>query len=136
MVTFIFALVLGISLALFATQNTAGASLNLYSYPLSNIPLYLIVFGSMLLGVIISLIFNLVDAVGSFFTIQGKNSQIRATAKTNEDLRRSIHDLEIENARLRGEKADVVRQAETKEEDHVRPYRPSWFDRFKNGLTW
>lgn len=106
----------GLFLAYFATQNTQGVSISLNEYSLINIPLYVLVIGSLLLGLVISSFFSLLNWVSSFLTLRGKDSQIKETSKVIEELKVQIHDLELENATLKGDEKVVFVEKDAEED--------------------
>lgn len=108
MVTMVIIIVIVLSLifAFFATQNTSGVTLRIGATMLVNLPLYLVVLGSLLVGFLISWIFSLIDSLSSKFTIHGKDSTIKQTKKTVVDLTKKVHQLELENAKLETELRD------------------------------
>lgn len=95
--------VFGIGVAYFATQNTQAVSITLAGYPLSGTPLYLIVLVSLLLGFVVSWIISLVDVISSALKIHGKDSAIKDSNKQISELTKRVHQLELENERLKGE---------------------------------
>ena len=95
--------VFGIGVAFFATQNTQAIPLNFATYSLSAIPLYLIVLVSLLLGFAVSWLIGLVDVISSAFKIHGKESTIKDANKQISELTKKVHQLELENERLKGE---------------------------------
>lgn len=94
----------GILFAVFATQNTSMTTITVANYQLTGIPLYIIVLGGLLVGVVISTILSFFDALGTFFTLHGKDSAITTQRRTITDLKQKIRDLEMDNAKLRGER--------------------------------
>lgn len=101
MVTLILLVLFGILAAFFATQNTTHASVTIASYTLADIPMYLIVLGSLLIGLLLSSIISLVNSISSSFTLHGKDVKIKETKKTVVELTKQIHQLELENAKLK-----------------------------------
>ncbi len=95
--------VFGIGVAYFATQNTQATSIVLGGYTLTGTPLYLIVLGSLLLGFVVSWIISLVDVISSALKIHGKDSAIKDSNKQIAELTKRVHQLELENERLKGE---------------------------------
>lgn len=93
----------GIGIALFATQNTQSISVTLLNYPLKSVPLYLIVLGSLLLGFVVSWVISLVDVISSAFKIHGKENKIKDANREISELTKRVHQLELENERLKGE---------------------------------
>lgn len=103
----ILATIFGIFFALFATQNSGSAVINLFNLGLYQFPLYMIVLSSLLVGLLISWLFNLVDWAGSSFKLHTKNSELHHINSEAETLRRKIHELERENSELRLRNKDV-----------------------------
>ena len=95
--------VFGIGVAFFATQNTQTVSITLGNYPLTGVPIYLIVLVSLLLGFVVSWIINLVDVISSALKIHGKENTIKDANKQISELTKKVHQLELENERLKGE---------------------------------
>lgn len=97
----ILAVVVGSGIAYFATQNTSLVTLHFGPYTLLNIPLYLVVTATLLLGLLLAWIFSLVNSLSSKITLHGKESKIKAAEKTIVELTKQIHQLELENVRLK-----------------------------------
>jgi uncharacterized integral membrane protein len=102
MVLIILLLVFGILAALFAVQNTLHVDVTLLGYTLHQIPLYLIMLGSLLAGILVSSVFNISNSISSSLTIHGKDVKIKKSKSTETDLNSRIHHLELENANLKG----------------------------------
>jgi len=95
--------IFGIGVAFFATQNTQAVSLTFANYSLTSIPVYIIVLVSLLLGFAVSWIIGLVDVIASAFKMHGKESTIKNDNKQISELTKKVHQLELENERLKGE---------------------------------
>lgn len=125
MATLIVTVLMGLMLAYFATFNTQAVSINLANNFLT-VPLYMLVIVSVLIGLLISAVINGIDSISSAFALRSRDSQIRQKEKTVEALETKIHELEIENAKLRGSKDNFASDNIHQEE------RPrSFFSRFK-----
>ena len=98
----------GIVISYFAIQNTALVSLKVPGYIFIDIPLYLVILGSLLLGFLIAGIVSSIDSMFASFRIMGKNRVINDSQKQLVNLQEKIHDLELENAELRGTKKVLV----------------------------
>ena len=101
MLTLITLVLFGILAAFFATQNTALVTITLASYIFRDIPLYLIVLASLLLGLVLSSLLGLVNSIASSFTIHGKDVKIKESKQTVATLTKRVHQLELENERLK-----------------------------------
>ncbi len=99
MSTLIVVVLTGIVFAYFATQNAAVVLVNLLGNTYA-LPLYGIVLGSLLLGLVIAGIIGSIDSLSSLFEIRSRDSKLNQKQKTVEDLNRKIQALEIENTRL------------------------------------
>jgi len=128
MLSFILILVFGLLVAFFAGQNTAPVAINFPNYQLPAVPLYVIIVSSMLIGFIISWLVSLIDGLFTAFVLQGKDSAIRNSQKRASRLEEKIHDLEVENARLKGENKEPI----VVEHEEQRDIRPSFFGRFRH----
>ncbi len=97
MITLVMLVLTSIIAAFFATQNTALVSLTLGKYHLVGVPMYLIVLGSLLIGLLVSAIINWVNTLAASLEIHGKDSKIRESKKTVAELMKQVHQLELEN---------------------------------------
>lgn len=103
MATLIITVLLGLAMAFFATQNTRPIPLNLFNTELTNVPTYIVVIGTLLVGLLLSWIISLVNDIANGMTIRGKESKIKDYKKENIELIRKNHQLELENTRLKVE---------------------------------
>jgi len=85
-----FTLMLVVALALgfgyFATQNTQHITITLANYILSNVPLYAVIGGTLIVGFAVSWIISLSDKLSSSLKIRGKESTIKDSKKTIHEL--------------------------------------------------
>jgi uncharacterized integral membrane protein len=108
-VTTLISLVLfGIVVSYLAIQNTALVPLNFAGHSFISTPLYLVILGSLLLGFLIAGVLSSVNSVFSSFKIMGKNNTINHAQKEIENLKEKYHQLELENAELKGSKKTSV----------------------------
>lgn len=103
MLELIATVIFAILIAFFAIQNSVPVNIHLNSYNLVGIPLYLVVLVSVLVTLLFSWIIFLVNSLSSSFAILGKNNSIKDVKRRNLDLAKKVHDLEIENAKLKGQ---------------------------------
>ncbi len=101
MSTLIVIVLFGLGFAFLATQNTSAATFNLLGYT-STLPMYIIVFGALLIGFFISWIVSSIGTLDTWFSLHGKDSKIRETQQTVVQLHSRIRELELENANLKG----------------------------------
>ena len=103
MIALLVLIIFGIGVAVFATQNTQGATITLAQYTLTKVPMYLIVLCALLLGIFISWIISLVGFISSSLTIHVKDTKIKEAIKEIAELTKQVHQLELENERLKAE---------------------------------
>jgi lipopolysaccharide assembly protein A len=93
--------IVAILFAVFATQNTESVTVWFFEYNVPYVPVYMLVLSSVFFGLILSWIITFVQSVSAGMTIRGKENKIRATEKEVADLTRRVHQLELENTRLK-----------------------------------
>lgn len=103
MATLIVSLFLGLVIAYFATQNTAVIPLNFLNYSIPGIPVYIVAGGALLVGLFFSWIISLINKITTGLTLRGKEHKISDFKKENAELTKQIHQLELENARLKSD---------------------------------
>lgn len=103
MFSFIIYLVLAIAFGYFATQNTGLISLTLASYKIENIPLYIALGATLLIGLLFSWLNSLIGSFTTSMKMRGKEHVIKDDRKVIHELTKKINELEIENAKLTGE---------------------------------
>lgn len=105
----ILAVIVGLGIAGFATQNTDSTVIQVASYVSPEIPLYVVVVGALLLGLLLAWVFSLVHSFSSAITIHGKDNTIKDGEKTILELTKKVHQLELENTRLETETGHISR---------------------------
>lgn len=90
----------GLGFAVFATQNTSLVSISLGNFMIS-LPLYLLVLGSLLSGLVVSGLISLFGSIATYVMLRSKESNIKAKDSQLSDLSVKIHQLEQENANLK-----------------------------------
>lgn len=75
-------------------------------YSIPDVPLFAVAAGGLLLGLIISWIISFLQSIGTLFTLRGKEHTITDYKKENAELIRQVHQLELENVRLKAETKD------------------------------
>jgi uncharacterized integral membrane protein len=102
MVVLIVGVILGIAIGYFASQNTVPVTLRVGEYVFADMPLYLIIVGSLVIGVFLSWILYLAKIVSSGATSSGKDYvAMRQARRMAADLEQRLQKLEAENVRLR-----------------------------------
>ena len=102
MFDFILLIILAIIFGYFSTQNTQTITITLANYTFQNIPLYLAIGVTLLLGISLSWFISLIDSFSTAMKIRGKENTIKDAKKTIQELTKQINTLEIDNAELKG----------------------------------
>jgi uncharacterized integral membrane protein len=91
----------GIAIGYFATQNTDPITVRLAEYAFEEVPLYLVVMGTLLAGILIAWVLYFAKSVSASLTIYGKEKAVKKANHTVADLEQRVYELETEIARLR-----------------------------------
>ena len=101
MLILILFLVVGSAMVYLAQNNLTLVTLRLGTYVFSGIPLFYIIVGSVLTGLGLSYLIYLVNSIFTAFTLRRKDNKIKQTKSEVVDLTKRIHQLELENERLK-----------------------------------
>ena len=97
MLTLIVFLIIGSAFVYISKFNFAPVTLNFGMYVFSGIPLFYVIIGSVLTGLVLSYIISLVHGISNSLTLQGKNKEIKKDKSEILELTKRIHQLELEN---------------------------------------
>jgi uncharacterized membrane protein len=101
MLTLILFLVVGAIMAYLSQNNFILVTLHLGKYVFSGIPLFYVIIGSFLTGLVLAYLIYLVNSIFTAFTMHGKDNKIKQTKSEVVNLTKRIHQLELENERLK-----------------------------------
>jgi len=76
-------------------------SVNLGPYVFSNIPLFYVIIGSLLTGLMLSYLVFLVYAISHSLTLRSKNKEIKKNKDEVLELTKRVHQLELEKEKLK-----------------------------------
>jgi hypothetical protein len=97
----ILTVILGLGIAFFATQNGGMISLHFGPYLLPDVPVYLVVVGALLFGLLLAWVFYLLRSFSSSITRHNRENKLKEANQTIVHLNKTVHQLQLENARLR-----------------------------------
>lgn len=100
MFTLILLVILALGFSYFATENTQLSTITLAGYKMAQIPLYVLIGITLLIGLSLSWLISLLDSLAVAMKIRGKEHVIKDAKDTIRDLTKKVNDLEIENAKL------------------------------------
>ncbi|HSW89636.1 MAG TPA: hypothetical protein VLH19_02060 [Patescibacteria group bacterium] len=101
MFTLIVLLIIGTILAYFSQSNLMPVSLHAGAYTLSNVPLFYVIVGSLLTGLVLSYFIYSIHEVTLLWKLRGKDSKIKRNKNEVLELTKRVHQLELENEKLR-----------------------------------
>ncbi len=100
MLVLLVAVISGIAIAYFGMQNISPVTIRLNEFVWNDVPLYLVIVGSFVVGLFMAGILYFARSVSSTLTIYGKDRAMKKTKHTVADLEQRVHDLEAEKVRL------------------------------------
>ncbi len=101
MLTLILLLIFGSGMAYLAFQNSAHVTLTFLNYIFPDVPLYLVILGSTLVGVLLAYTIYLANSISTALTIHSKDNKIKESEKDLTQLTKKTHELELENESLK-----------------------------------
>ena len=128
MLALILLIIFGLGMAIFATQNTGVVHIMLGSYLISGVPLYMLLIGALLLGILISWFLSAVNSFSLFRNLSEKDREIRQEQQT-------IHDLQKKNKELSLEIEQLKRESHAQKEFVKEEHRPSVIERIRHNLA-
>lgn len=103
MLVLILLLIIGSGLVYISKFNFVPVTVNLGLYTFSDVPLFYVIVGSLLFGLILSYLVYLINSISTSLTLRGKNKEIRNDKDEILELTKRIHQLELENEKLKHE---------------------------------
>lgn len=101
MLIIILLLILGTTMVYISKFNDMLVSVNLGFYAFNQIPLFYVIIGSLLTGLILSYLVYLVDLIFTSWTLRGKDREIKKSKSEVLELTKRIHQLELEKEKLK-----------------------------------
>lgn len=100
MFVLILLLIVGSVLVYISKYNFMPVSVNLGLYTFSDIPLFFVIVGSLVAGLVLSYLVFLVKSISTSFALRGKDKEIKKNKDEVLELTKRIHQLELENEKL------------------------------------
>ena len=95
------AVISAIAIAYFGMQNISPVTIRLNEYVWDDVPMYLVIVGSLFVGLFIAWILYFAGSASSTLTIFGKDRAMKKTKHTVADLEQRVRELEAETTRLK-----------------------------------
>ena len=100
MLLLILLLIIGSVLVYISKYNFMLVSVNFGTFIISNIPLFYVIVGSILFGLVLSYLVHLVNSISTSLTLRGKNDLIKKEKEEILELTKRVHQLELTIASL------------------------------------
>ena len=110
MLILILLLVVGGAMAYLSQNNLEPATLHVGTYAFSGVPLFYIIVGSLLTGLVLAYLIYFVNSIFTALTMRGKDKKIKQEASEIVDLTKQVHQLELANERLKNNSTSVEPQ--------------------------
>lgn len=108
MLNIILLIIAGSALTYISKFNLQLVSVDIGIYRLSDIPLFYVMMGSLLIGLVLSYLIQLLRNITTYWEIRGKSREIEKAQQEILDLTKTVHQLEIVNERLKHEGPQIV----------------------------
>lgn len=93
-------MVIGSMLVYISRFNFQPVSVNLGFKAFPGVPLFYVIVGSFLIGLVLSYIASLVQSISTSFILHRKNAEIKKNKNEVLELTKQVHQLEIKNEKL------------------------------------
>ncbi|MDO8610454.1 MAG: LapA family protein [bacterium] len=100
MLILILSILIGSMLVYISKFNFQPVSVNLGFTIISGVPLFYIIVGSFVIGLVLSYIFSVIQSISTSFVLHGKNAEIKKNKSEVLELTKRVHQLEIKNEKL------------------------------------
>ncbi len=108
MLNIIFLLITGSIFAYISKDNLIPVTLNIAQYTLEDIPLFYVIVGSLLIGLILAYIVQLFGSIATAFLLRGNRREIKFGHDEVLELTKRVHQLELENESLKNTGSSIV----------------------------
>lgn len=108
MLNIIILLMAGSVFAYISKDNLAPVTLNLANYSFANIPLFYVIVGSLLVGLVLSYIVQILGSIANSFVLRGNRQEIKSSQNEILELTKRIHQLELENEKLKRSEPEII----------------------------
>lgn len=108
MLNIIFLLVAGSVLTYISKYNLELVTVNMGIYTISDIPLFYVIVGSLLVGLVLSYLMQMLQNISTYFEIRGKTREIKEGKDEILGLTKTVHQLELDNEKLKHTGPEVI----------------------------
>ena len=87
--------------ALFAAQNTQTADIYISQYTIPDVPVFLLVLISLLIGLFLAWLMHIISDVSSKMTIKEHKKELKELNNKIAEVTKEVHKLELENTKYK-----------------------------------
>lgn len=103
MLLLILLLIIGSGLAYVSHYNFMPVSLHLGPYVVSDVPLFYVIIGSLVTGLLLSYVAYLINSLSASLALRAKDQELKRNQEEILDLTKRVHKLELENKKIKKE---------------------------------
>ncbi len=108
MLNIILLLMAGSAFAYLSKDNLSPVTLHVAHYTFADIPLFYVIVGSLLIGLVLSYIVQLLGSITTAWVLRGNRNKIKSSQNEILELTKRIHQLELENEKLKHTGPEIV----------------------------
>jgi hypothetical protein len=82
-------------------------TVNLGWYVIADVPLFYVIVGSMVFGLVLSYLVYLINSISRSLVLRGKDNEIKKYKEEILELTKQVHQLELENEKQKNDKNPV-----------------------------
>lgn len=101
MLILILLLVVGSMLVYISKFNFSPVTVNLGFYTISDVPLFYVIVGSLVFGLVLSYLAYLINSISTSLKLHGKDKDIKKNKDEVLELTKQVHQLELENEKIK-----------------------------------
>ncbi|KKQ30077.1 MAG: hypothetical protein US68_C0012G0016 [Candidatus Shapirobacteria bacterium GW2011_GWE1_38_10] len=82
-------------------------SINLGFIAFSDVPLFYVIAGALIIGLVLSYLVYRIQAISTFFEVRRKNNEIKKSKEEILELTKRVHQLELEKEKMKNGSEDL-----------------------------
>ncbi len=108
MLSIILTIILSLAISFVTTLDSSKTTLRFGETTLSGIPLFYVVFASLIIGALLASVTTIVNLITSKLTIMGKNTALKKSYKSSDQLQEKVNRLEEEKSALKEQIRELI----------------------------
>ena len=101
MLILILFLIIGSILVYISKFNFMPVTVNLGIYTISDVPLFYVIIGSLIFGLVLSYLVYLINSISTSLKLRGKDNEIKQNKDEVLELTKRVHQLELEKEKIK-----------------------------------